>query len=192
MPKIVQEFVTFWGPSINEWGDGSDTRFVVDRDEALYRNGARGVARKMEKVSVDEIVQGGDVVTGVDMVNGFMPLVLYANDDVIIEVATCDREQGGWHRNLGGDEFCFQYKGGRTLETEAGDITINEGEMTVIPKGVAHKNIGLGKNIEITIYTKKSLKRLAPTDPEAARTRMKIKDGKPVMPPVTLDTDVDG
>lgn len=191
MPKIVQEFVTFWGPSINEWGDGSDTRFVVDRDEELLRKGARGVARKMEKISLDEIVQGGSVTTGVDMVNGFMPLVLYANDDVIIEVATCDREQGGWHRNLGGDEFCFQYKGGRTLLTENGDITINEGEMTVIPKGVSHKNVGLGKNIEITIYTKKSLKRLAPTDPEKARQRMRIKDGKPVMPPVQLDTEVD-
>jgi hypothetical protein len=191
MAKIVQEFVTFWGPSINEWGDGSDTRFVVDRDEDLYRKQAKGVARKMEKISLDEIVAGGEVATGVDMVNGYLPLVLYANDDVIIELATCDREQGGWHRNLGGDEFCFQYRGSRRLETEAGDVTINEGEMTVIPKGVAHKNVGLGKNIEITIYTKKPLKRLAPIDPEKARRRMKIKDGKPVMPPITLATDPD-
>ncbi len=191
MAKVVQEFITFWGPSINEWGDGSDTRFVVDRDEDLYRKTARGVARKMEKISLDQIVDGGNVATGVDMVNGYMPLVLYANDDVIIEVATCDREQGGWHRNLGGDEFCFQYKGARRLETEAGDITINEGEMTVIPKGVAHKNVGLGKNIEVTIYTKKPLKRLAPIDPEKARRRMKIKNGKPELPPVTLASDPD-
>jgi len=191
MGKIVQEFNTFWGPSINEWGDGADKRFVVDRDEELLKKGATGLARKMEKVSLDAIVDNGKIATGVDMVNGFLPLVLYANDDVIIEVATCDREQGGWHRNMGGDEFCFQYKGARRLETEAGDITINEGEMTVIPKGVSHKNVGLGTNIEITIYTKKSLKRMAPTDPAKARDRMKIKDGKPVMPPVTLDIDPD-
>lgn len=191
MAKVVQEFVTYWGPSINEWGDGTDTRFVVSRDEELLKKGASGVARKMEKISLDKIVDGGNVATGVDMVNGFLPLVLYANEDVIIEVATCDREQGGWHRNLGGDEFCFQYKGARTIETENGDVTINEGEMTVIPKGVSHKNIGLGKNIEITIYTKKPLKRLAPLDPENARKRMKIKDGKPVMKPVTLDVDPD-
>ena len=94
-------------------------------------------------------------------------------------------------RNLGGDEFCFQYKGARRLETEAGDITINEGEMTVIPKGVAHKNVGLGKNIEVTIYTRKTLKRLAPLDPEKARRRMKIKEGKPELPPVTLDSNPD-
>lgn len=191
MGKIVQEFNTFWGPSINEWGDGADKRFVVDRDEDLLKKGATGLARKMEKVSLDAIVDNGKIATGVDMVNGYLPLVLYANDDVIIEVATCDREQGGWHRNMGGDEFCFQYKGARRLETEAGDITINEGEMTVIPKGVSHKNVGLGTNIEITIYTKKSLKRMAPTDPSKARDRMKIKDGKPVMPPISLDTDPD-
>lgn len=191
MGKIVKEFNTFWGPSLNEWEDGPDRRFVVDRDEDLLKKGADGLARKMEKISIDAIVDQGRIATGVDMVNGYLPLVLYANEDVIIEVATCDREQGGWHRNMGGDEFCFQYKGGRRLETEAGDITINEGEMTVIPKGVSHKNVGLGTNIEITIYTKKSLKRMAPTDPSRARERMKIKDGKPVMPPVTLDTDPD-
>ena len=190
MGKIVQEFNTFWGPSINEW-DATDKRFVVDRDEDLLKKGASGLARKMEKVSLDAIVDSGKIATGVDMVNGYLPLVLYANEDVIIEVATCDREQGGWHRNMGGDEFCFQYKGARRLETEAGDITINEGEMTVIPKGVSHKNVGLGTNIEITIYTKKSLKRMAPTDPSKARDRMKIKDGKPVMPPISLDTDPD-
>lgn len=191
MGKIVKEFNTFWGPSLNEWEDGPDRRFVVDRDEDLLKKGADGLARKMEKISIDAIVDQGRIATGVDMVNGYLPLVLYANEDVIIEVATCDREQGGWHRNMGGDEFCFQYKGARRLETEAGDITINEGEMTVIPKGVSHKNVGLGTNIEITIYTKKSLKRMAPTDPSRARERMKIKDGKPVMPPVTLDTDPD-
>ena len=191
MGKIVKEFNTFWGPSLNEWEKGPDRRFVVDRDEDLLKKGADGLTRKMEKISIDAIVDQGRIATGVDMVNGYLPLVLYANEDVIIEVATCDREQGGWHRNMGGDEFCFQYKGARRLETEAGDITINEGEMTVIPKGVSHKNVGLGTNIEITIYTRKSLKRMAPTDPSRARERMKIKDGKPVMPPVTLDTDPD-
>src|ERR1043165_3056812 len=68
-----------------------------------------------------------------------------------------------------------------------GPVTINEGEMTVIPRGVAHQNVGHGPNIEITIYARKPLKRLCPTDAEAARMRMKIKDGKPVVPPVTLD-----
>jgi hypothetical protein len=102
-------------------------------------------------------------------------------------VANCDREQGGWHRNLGADEWAFQYKGSRTLNSETGPITINEGEMTVIPRGVAHQNVGHGPNIEITIYSRKPLKRLCPTSAEEARKRMKIKDGKPVVPPVQLE-----
>jgi hypothetical protein len=88
---------------------------------------------------------------------------------------------------MGADEWVFQYKGTRTLNCETGPITINEGEMSVIPRGIAHQNVGHGPNIEITIYTKKPLKRLAPLDPEQARQRMKIKDGKPVMPPVKLE-----
>jgi mannose-6-phosphate isomerase-like protein (cupin superfamily) len=144
----------------------------------------------MEKVSLNEIFTEG-VVTGVDMENGYLPLVLYANEDIIIEVANCDREQGGWHRNMGADEWVFQYMGARTLETETGPITLNQGEMSVIPRGVAHQNVGHGANIEITIYCRKPLKRLAPVDAEQARARMKIKDGKPVLGPVTLDSGND-
>ena len=186
MGKTIKEFVTYWGPSINDWGD-VEKRFVSDRDEDQLKRGAEG-GRKMEKISLNEIFKEG-VVTGVDMVNGYMPLVLYANEDLIIEVANCDREQGGWHRNLGADEWAFQYQGSRTLNSETGPITINEGEMTVIPRGVSHQNVGHGPNIELTIYSRKPLKRLCPLDAEQARQRMKIKDGKPVMPPVKLEDD---
>ena len=108
MGKKVKEFVTYWGPSINEWGDGTEKRFVIERDEDLLKQGVESGGRRMEKISLNDIFKEG-VVTGVDMVNGYMPLVLYANDDLIIEVANCDREQGGWHRNMGADEWVFQY-----------------------------------------------------------------------------------
>ena len=191
MGKIVKEFVTYWGPSINDWGDGTEKRFVTERDESLLKGGVSDGGRKMDKISINDIFKDG-VVTGVDMENGYLPLVLYANDDIIIEVANCDREQGGWHSNMGADEWVFQYKGARTIECETGPVTINEGEMSVIPRGVAHKNVGHGPNIEITIYAKKPLKRLSPLDAEKARARMKIKNGKPVMPPVTLESGDDG
>ena len=74
--------------------------------------------------------------------------------------------------------------------TRKSDITIAEGEMSVIPRGISHKNVGLGPNIEITIYTKKPLKRMAPEGAAAARERMSIEGGKPVSPPVTLDDGV--
>jgi mannose-6-phosphate isomerase-like protein (cupin superfamily) len=186
MGKKIKEFVTYWGPSITDWNDGTEKRFVIERDEELLKKGVENGGRRMEKISLNDIFQEG-VVTGVDMENGYLPLVLYANEDIIIEVANCDREQGGWHRNLGADEWAFQYKGSRTLNSETGPITINEGEMTVIPRGVSHQNVGHGPNIEVTIYARKPLKRLAPLDAAEARKRMKIKDGKPVEPPVKLE-----
>lgn len=185
---MVKEFVTYWGPSLNDWGETQE-RYVTERDESLLKSGDVAGGRRMKKISINEVFEDG-VVTGVDMENGYLPLVLYANDDLIIEVANCDREQGAWHRNMGADEWAFQYRGSRRIETEVGDITIDEGEMTVIPRGISHKNVGLGTNIEITIYAKKPLKRLSPEDAATARERMSIKDGKPVKPPVTLDDGV--
>ncbi len=184
MGKIT-EFVTYWGPSTNEW-DETEKRYTIERDEALLKKGVIDGGRKMDQISLNDIFETG-VVTGVDIVNGYIPLVLYANDDMIIEVANCDQEQGGWHRNMGSDEWVFQYQGSRTIESEVGPITINEGEMSVIPRGVSHKNVGHGSNIEITIYTKQPLKRMCPSNPEQARLRMKMQDGKPALPPTKLE-----
>ena len=188
--KRIKEFVTYWGSSISDWTDGQEKRFVIERDEELLNDGVEYGGKTMEKLSLNDIFTDG-VVTGIDMENGYQPLVLFANDDLIIEVANCDAEQGGWHRNIGSDEFAFQYKGSRTIRSETGDVRINEGEMTVIPRGVAHQNVGHGPNIEITIYARKPLKRLAPLDPKKAHDLMKIKDGEPVMDPVNLDSVID-
>src|SRR5258708_36968247 len=132
MGKTIKEFVTYWGPSINDWED-KQKGLVIERDEALLKKGAEG-GRKMDKIALNEIFTEG-VVTGIDMENGYLPLVLYANEDIIIEVANCDREQGGWHRNMGADERVFQYQGERPLERRTGPITLNQDEMSVIPRG---------------------------------------------------------
>lgn len=189
MGKTVKEFVTYWGPSVAEWGD-IEKRYVIERDEDLLKKGVSEGGRTIAKISLDEILSAG-VVTGVDMENGYLPLVLYANEDMIIEVANCDREQGGWHRNNGADEWVFQYKGARTINTELGPFTINQGEMSVIPRGIAHQNVGHGPNIEITIYARNPLKRLAPADAAKAREQMRIENGRPVLTPVTLETPED-
>lgn len=176
MSKIVKELITHWGPSSTDWTN--EARSVAERDEAEFLP-SPGQEKPLAKIALDDIFPEG-VVTGLDLQNGYLPLVLYANDDVIIEVANCDREQGMWHRNLGADEWAFQYRGGRTLETERGPVTINEGEMTVVPRGVAHKNVGHGPNIEIVIYARKPLQRLSPEDAQARLDLMKLTSGKPV------------
>ncbi|WP_052668642.1 cupin domain-containing protein [Nitriliruptor alkaliphilus] len=186
MGREVDEFVTYWGPSINEWGDGAERRWTTKRDlDQLQGEIAQG-ARVMRKVNVDEILAEG-VETGVDMVNGFLPLVMFANEDFIVEVTNCPVEQGGWHRNLGADEWVFQYRGSRTIECESGHVTLEEGDMAVIPRGMSHRNVGHGPNIELTIYSRQPLKRLVPLDPAKAREKMRIKDGKPLNGEVLLE-----
>ncbi|MCK9919178.1 hypothetical protein MXD81_59620 [Microbacteriaceae bacterium K1510] len=177
MSKIVKELTTHWGPSSTDWTD--KRRSVVERDEAELLPPPDKV-QPPEKISLNAIFPP-EIVTGLDLQNGYLPLVLYANDDVIIEVANCDREQAMWHRNLGADEWAFQYRGSRTLETERGPVTINEGEMTVVPRGVAHKNVGHGTNIEIVIYARKPLQRLSPEDAQARIDLMRLSNGRPVV-----------
>ena len=37
MGKKTKEFVTYWGPSIADWGDGPDQRFVIEGPQAGQR-----------------------------------------------------------------------------------------------------------------------------------------------------------
>ncbi len=46
-----------------------------------------------------------------------------------------------WHRNMDCDELIFCYKGAIHWETELGHITLQSGEMFVIPRGVAHRSL---------------------------------------------------
>src|SRR5258708_38698129 len=101
MGKTIKEFVTYWGPSINDWED-TQKRFVIERDEALLKKGAEG-GRKMDKIALNDIFKDG-VVTGVDMENGYLPLALYANEDLITEAANCDGKEGGRNPNMWADD----------------------------------------------------------------------------------------
>jgi hypothetical protein len=180
MSKTVKELVTYWGPSSTDWGGPNERRHVTERSEAELL-AAAGKTQPLQKISLNEIFPP-DVVTGIDLENGYLPLVLYANDDLIIEVANCDRDQGAWHRNLGADEWAFQYRGSRTLETERGPVTVVEGEMSVVPRGVAHKNVGHGPNIEIFIYARKPLQRMSPADAAERLRMMRVSGGTPLVP----------
>jgi homogentisate 1,2-dioxygenase len=46
-----------------------------------------------------------------------------------------------WHRNMDYDEVILCYKGSIHWETELGNITLQSGEMFVIPKGIAHRSL---------------------------------------------------
>ncbi len=46
-----------------------------------------------------------------------------------------------WHRNMDCDELIFWYKIAIHWETEIGNITLQSGEMFVIPKGIGDRSL---------------------------------------------------
>ena len=46
-----------------------------------------------------------------------------------------------WHRNMECDELIFCHQGEIRWETELGTITLEAGQMFVIPKGIAHRSL---------------------------------------------------
>ena len=53
---MVKEFVTYWGPSLNDWGEKQE-RHVIDRDEELLKDGHVTGGRRMKKISLNEIFE---------------------------------------------------------------------------------------------------------------------------------------
>lgn len=46
-----------------------------------------------------------------------------------------------WHSHDDTDDFFLVLEGVVTIETEKGDVTLNPGELYVVPKGVAHRPV---------------------------------------------------
>lgn len=59
--------------------------------------------------------------------------------DILISVYIC---QGmvDWHRHLDIDELFWVYEGAILLESEWGEVRLQEGELAVAPKGVGHRS----------------------------------------------------
>lgn len=70
------------------------------------------------------------------------PRGVYENDEIRVEWQTMDNRQPFYHRNCDVDEICYQIAGDRTLMTELGVIEHRPGELSRLPRGVAHDNYG--------------------------------------------------
>ena len=70
------------------------------------------------------------------------PLPIFQADGVRVDLSKRTKEpMTFWHRNMECDELIFCYKGSICWETELGNITLNSGELFVIPKGIAHRSL---------------------------------------------------
>lgn len=70
------------------------------------------------------------------------PRGIYESDQLRVEWQTMDNRQPFYHRNCDVDEISYQITGERTLMTEFGVIEHRPGELSRIPRGVAHDNYG--------------------------------------------------
>jgi mannose-6-phosphate isomerase-like protein (cupin superfamily) len=68
------------------------------------------------------------------------PRGVYENDEIRVEWQTLHGRQPFYHRNCDVDEISYQVAGERTLVTELGVIEFETGDLSRIPRGVAHDN----------------------------------------------------
>ena len=60
-------------------------------------------------------------------------------DDVLVSVYICEGALQ-WHRHLDMDELFWVCDGSMLLESERGDVALELGELTVVPKGTRHRS----------------------------------------------------
>jgi len=69
------------------------------------------------------------------------PLRLFDATGVKVDVSKRSKEDMGfWHRNVDAHEIIFCVRGALGRETELGTVTLHEGEMILIPRGITHRS----------------------------------------------------
>ena len=70
------------------------------------------------------------------------PLRLFDSAPVKLDLSKRSQEDMGfWHRNVDYHEIIFCFRGALRWETELGTVTLNAGEMILIPKGITHRSM---------------------------------------------------
>lgn len=85
--------------------------------------------------------------------NFWSPVEVAKINDWVLRVAAVKGEFH-WHSHQD-DEFFLIYKGSIVIDTESGSIELNEGEGTVIPKGVQHRPRATGRAVILLLEPKK-------------------------------------
>ncbi len=93
-------------------------------------------SRKAEKLTFKDI-------TTPDMTDplAIPPLRLVSSENLSIEFSRRRFSLPFFHRNMDYDELIICLKGSATWETESGNFELKEGEMLIIPRGIAHRPV---------------------------------------------------
>jgi mannose-6-phosphate isomerase-like protein (cupin superfamily) len=136
----VLEHIAFWDPQSDLW---------VERDVAALIGCKREGGRIVRKLSAF------NYFTGMTGKGGARAPVLYNGKEFRVDVYNLEEEQNGFHRGCDEDEIWFQFRGHSLNHTEWGAMELDPGEMSYIPRGVAHRITGSPGFLRMVLYSRK-------------------------------------
>ena len=136
----VLEHISFWDPQSDLW---------VERDVAALIGCKREGGRIVRKLSAF------NYFTGMTGKGGARAPVLYNGKEFRVDVYNLEEEQNGFHRGCDEDEIWFQFRGRSLNHTEWGALELDPGQMSYIPRGVAHRITGSPGFLSMVLYSRK-------------------------------------
>jgi quercetin dioxygenase-like cupin family protein len=134
------EYISFWDPQSDLW---------VERDVAALIGCKREGGRPVRKLSAF------NYFTGMTGQGGVRAPVLYNAKEFRVDVYNLEQEQNGFHRGCDEDEIWFQFRGHSLNHTEWGAMELDAGQMSYIPRGVAHRITGSPGFLRMVLYSRK-------------------------------------
>ena len=107
-----------------------------------------GAARVSEKVAPRRLAAGLDEL--------WSPRVIASLDDAYVKVAKVHGTLA-WHSHEHEDEMFLVLAGRLRIEMDGGSVTLDEGEMYVVPKGVRHNPVAEQECLLMLIERKSTL-----------------------------------
>ncbi|HTH97720.1 MAG TPA: hypothetical protein VL574_09900 [Stellaceae bacterium] len=102
-------------------------------------------------------------------------LVLLANSDHRIGVASiCGAEQG-FVRHVDFDTVLFQFAGQTVVETEFGEYAMDAGDLMLIPEGIAHRSSGSADSLRWFAHVNSPFTGLMTPEDEVSHTRFRVR-----------------
>lgn len=145
------EHVSFWDDASDIWIERKCSELVGCVKEGpggweWTKKGGRGMRK----------IRAFDYFTGVTGKGGARAPDLYKSDEFRIDVYNLEGQQGGFHRGCDEDEILFQFRGHGVNENEWGIVELDPGEMSYVPRGIAHRNIGGEGFLRMVFYARES------------------------------------
>ena len=136
----VLEHISFWDPQSDLW---------VERDVSALIGCKREGGRAVRKLSAF------NYFTGMTGRGSARAPVLYNGKEFRVDVYNLEEEQNGFHRGCDEDEIWFQFRGHSLNHTEWGALELDPGQMSYIPRGVAHRITGSPGFLRMVLYSRK-------------------------------------